>query len=389
MLQAHCLCTPNPKGELCKLIRLLLTIKVDVTNVGTIGSSRATHLKGTGEDFYISFGDAGYSEVDLAIGRFGPIWDSLYLLQYMDASLFQVPSPPGSQYEMSTVEVHIIQSYRCTNLVDGSIRDMPPIDSVPAAGGESRCEYGGETRGKVISFTGGFSTYFYKSTPLGQCLSGAVNQTSGGFFPPPDLSQSITYDGIGDNCICATGGSGDYEFSIVGGNLPSGVELDRDTGCFHGEPDGAIPGTYEITYQVIDRGGAGNSTSFYEVGGVCNIGGSGGKTVTLVSGLPFDSGGWVAGDRIIFAVPNAFDGSDIFHERYIVTITSGTVLTMDEVVNGTNIPGGASGQWANVGWTMRIYVPTGDPTPPQTATVVCGYLPGPCVTSAPSGNFFL
>jgi hypothetical protein len=320
-------------------------------------------------------GGAGHFEWELAVGTWGPIWDSIYAYQYMDASLRQVPDPPGSQYEQSSVQLHIFQTYRCTNLVDGSTEDVV-IDSMPGAGGESRCEYANETRGKVIGVTGGFVTYFYKSTPLGQCLSGAVTLNSGGFTPSADMTEKIKYDGITGNCLCATGGTGDYEFSIDAGNLPSGITLDPDTGCFEGEADGAIPGTFEITYRVVDKGGAGapppdplGETS----SGACNTFGSG---VTRIAGKPFTPE-MVGLDFVIHPIDPAPPIS-----VQIASVADEYHLTLVNTSAGIN---------DHIWWTVTFPpVTTVDPPKePETATVTCGYLPGPCVTSTPSGNYHL
>jgi hypothetical protein len=167
------------------------------------------------------------------------------------------------------------------------------------------------------------------------------------------VPQDNTTD-IGDSgeiCLCATGGSGEYVYSIVSGTLPCGITLNPTTGCLEGTANGDCPGTTAVTFRVTDTGGAGGSGSGgVTIGGQCRVFGSG---ATRISGGAWDAS--MVGNPITIA-GNVYT---------VATVTPPNLLTVT----------GTIGIIDPTTWTYTSpVVPPPPPGPPETAEVTCGFI---------------
>jgi polysaccharide biosynthesis/export protein len=72
--------------------------------------------------------------------------------------------------------------------------------------------------------------------------------------PGTTIQLGVAYN----SSVIASGGSGAYQFAIVGGSLPGGIALDPSTGAISGTP--TADGTFSYTVQVTDSAGAIAST---------------------------------------------------------------------------------------------------------------------------------
>jgi hypothetical protein len=93
--------------------------------------------------------------------------------------------------------------------------------------------------------------YIFASKPLNACNGAAANCTGGQTIPTVPLDD-INSAGDGTFCLCPGGLIGAPKFSVVTGNLPSGMHLNPDTGCIEGVPDGRFPQSPSITFKVMD-----------------------------------------------------------------------------------------------------------------------------------------
>ncbi len=203
---------------------------------------------------------------------------------------------------------------------------------------------------------GASAATFYYSSPLGACFSGGISSKDFDFEPNPN-GNTINIDDSGQICLCTTGGSGNYTYSIIDGSLPCGVTLNQQTGCLEGESDGTCPGTTNVTFRVTDAGAGGEtSTGGVTIGGTCRTFGTG---VTRISG-----GAWDA----------SMDGNSI-------SIGGGT-FTVSSVSGPDNMTLSASAGIADpTSWsyTSPVVAPPA-PGPPETAEVTCGFV-GKCPNS--------
>jgi protein-tyrosine phosphatase len=71
-------------------------------------------------------------------------------------------------------------------------------------------------------------------------------------LPRPDGNLIDDSGSTGQQCLCAKGGTPPYKFFVIAGQLPCGQTLNQATGCIEGSPDGACPGSEQITFMVID-----------------------------------------------------------------------------------------------------------------------------------------
>ena len=204
---------------------------------------------------------------------------------------------------------------------------------------------------------------FYKSTPLGACLSGGIGTADLDFVPQPQASM-VDIGDSGEICLCATGGSGNYTYSIVSGTLPCGITLNTDTGCLEGEADGKCSGTTSVTFRVTDLGGAGpGSTGGVTIGGTCRTFGTG---VTRIAGGAWDSS----------MVGNAITIHEVSYTVASVTGPSNlTTISTIGIIDPTT--------WS---YTSPV-IPPPPPGPPETADVTCGFVTKcPDADSAIGGN---
>ncbi len=346
-LTLECICSPD--ASICTLTQALWRFDSFVTQVGSIGAFTSLTLHDVDGLFQTVTEPHGRFVFDLNLNRFVTNFGSLAVTFFMDQSLFQKPDPPYSQYqEWLIVNGSAFEmKYQCTNLVTGAVTHYSVKTGAINSTGYAECKTGEIIRGYVNGATGGT---FYYSSPLGDCFSGGISGTDDTFFPAP----TENYVSIGDSsqiCLCATGGSGSYSYSIVSGELPCGITLDQVTGCLEGEADGTCPGTTSVTFRVTDNGGAaGTGTGGVTIGGTCRAFGSGATRIT--------GGAWtsdMAGNPITIA-GSVFTVATVTPPG-LMTVT-GTIGIIDPTT------------WT---YTSPVVAPPA-PGPPETAEVTCGFI---------------
>ncbi len=350
-LTLECVCSPD--ASICTLTQLVYKVNAHVFGRGTIGALNILTLH-AGSSYSTLVNPSGLYAIDLPIASVLANWGSLAVTLSVDASLYQVPSPPYSEYYGFDATYSIVHHYRCTNLITGASTTSEVEAHTVDLGPTVKCQTGeNDIRGLV---SGGIGSIFYKSTPLGDCFSGGISTTDFTFQPAPAEGMI----NIGDSsqiCLCATGGSGSYTYSIVSGELPCGITLNQATGCLDGEATGDCPGTTNITFRVTDSGGGGqSSTGGVTIGGTCRAFGSG---ATRISG-----GAWtddMAGNPITI-------GGNIYT---VATVTPPGLLTVTGTI-GIIDPT----DWI---YTSPV-VPPPPAGPPEIAEVTCGFI-ATCPTS--------
>jgi Putative Ig domain len=114
------------------------------------------------------------------------------------------------------------------------------------------------TTGEIsgIPTSPGVSNFYIKVT---DSLKGVTAKAFALTIDPPlsITTQSLPNGTVGDNysqTLMATGGSGQYTWSVIGGALPGGLTLTPATGVISGQPN--MAGTFNFTIQVTDTVGA-------------------------------------------------------------------------------------------------------------------------------------
>jgi hypothetical protein len=348
-LTLECVCGPDV--SLCNLIDLTWIMDVSVGQVGTIGATGFLDLDpgGGGGPGMSGFG-AGHYEFSLSPTLFTDPTASLRV----DASLFQ--TTPGEHFTISVAD-YIRQRYNCINAMTGDTRTKV-VNAVGTAASTTHCQTGPDTRSICTGLTG----TLFKSTPLGDC--NGCTATLGLYRPKPILDVAFNPDNSGSLCLCATGGSGDYSYSIVSGNLPCGQSLNPTTGCIEGTPDGSCDGTTSITFRVTDAGGAdiSSTTGGDTIGGSCRTFGTG---VTRISGGAFTA--------------------DMVGHSIIIGSTPYTVASVTPP--DTMVISASAGIVDPAPWSYTSPIVTAPtPGPPATAEVTCGYLFA-CLAGPGLGNW--
>jgi hypothetical protein len=252
--------------------------------------------------------ESGTYEYELDIEDWAPRWATFQVELTSDSSMTQIPSPEYSSYELFRATYQIDQEYGCLNIITGEGTSWLISSYTKRPDDPSKCETApGDMRS--LCYAGkGVNSLFYKSTPLGAC--NGCNISDYDFEPPIDTTSAVDVSKSGGICICATGGTGDYQYSIANGTLPSGQTLNEDTGCVEGEPDGEFPGTPEITWQVSDSGSNRKAGQVVTIGGTCWMDGnqviwaSGGLFFPQMVGTHITING---ADKIIDAVQDQYD----------------------------------------------------------------------------------
>ncbi len=289
-LLVECSCSSDVSN--CKISTLTLELNITESFAGTPGVD-AIHvltILGSPSDpdapVYILDVSPGDYSIDLPLEDWGPLWNTITVELETGQSLFQVPSPPFSSYDLFRASYYIKQHYACLNVATGidSGWDVDSYTTVPNR--QTVCEpSSGDIR--VLCFAGrGVNSVLYKSTPLADCQGCSTADQS--FKPGINSTSQINPVHSAQICLCATGGSGNYTYSIVTGNLPSGVTLNADTGCIEGSPDKGKSASPTITFRATDYGGAGAP-----VGSTVVIGGTGyldGTSFVWASGAAFFDG---------------------------------------------------------------------------------------------------
>ncbi len=343
----ECVCSPD--ASLCNLTRLVWV--VDITNLqfGSISATQNLSLQSSaGALASMASPSTGIYFIELPLSLTVSVWGSLANTLFMDASTRQIPSPLYSEYQQFVAACVIHQYYQCVNLVTGQVTTRKVVAYTKIPGEDAICKTGEVIRGEVHA---GLSSIFYVSTPLGDCLSGGIGTADTAFYPIPE-EQTIDVGDSSQICLCATGGSGAYSYSIVDGELPCGMALNEDTGCLEGEPNGTCPGTTSVTFRVTDTGtggSAGDPVPPVTIGGTCRVFGDG---LTRISGGAFTID--MAGSFFINGVG-----------YMIASVTPPDNLTLTAAV----------GILDPATWSFTFPAgPAPPPSPPDSAEVTCGFL---------------
>ncbi len=226
----------------------------------------------------------GSYDIDLPLADWAKNWATISVELVTVSGLNQNGSPPFSSYDLFRTQYRIDQTFTCTNKETSETSGWVITSYTASPDPNTKCEISAEVR--VLCFAGrGVSSVFYRSSTLATCQGCTINDRN--FQPVIDGTANVDPAVSSQICICATGGSGDYKYSIVSGSLPSGQTLNPDTGCIEGNADGHTPGTPSITFRVTDAGGAGAP-----VGTSRTIGGTGylnGSNFVWASGAAFFS----------------------------------------------------------------------------------------------------
>ncbi len=182
-------------------------------------------------------------------------YDTLVVRISGDTSLLQIPADAGVFISANWV---ITQLYQCNTFAQ-PIKTFP-ILSANTTPDNGQCIVGGTVRSIGLLSPGGAVgppgisgvpgngyIVLFGSTPLGACNGITLAGTT--FEPQPIKTTIAIQDGT---CLCGSGGVMPYTYSIIEGNLPSGMGFDSKTGCMFGKPDGNFPGSASVTFGVTD-----------------------------------------------------------------------------------------------------------------------------------------
>ncbi len=348
-------CSCDADVSLCNLTQLIWRVQVTITQSGLIGASGEITLTGAHGSAATIFLNNPGGVYDFAFDL-TPLADWLNPIGHfgMDSSLFQVNQ---GDYTISGAD-SIDQIYQCINVVTGSAQKTIVTAHATASNGVQKCETGtNDTRSVCSALTG----TLFKSTPGGVCNGCSSIQFD--YKPTPFLDVKVDVNNSGSICLCATGGTGDYTFSIVAGNLACGQNLNVSTGCIEGDPDGSCDASSSITFRVQDSGGAdtGQSSGGQTIGGTANVFGAG---ATRLSGGQWTSD--LVGQTITFGTASGV----------VSSVADGDHLTLTTAI----------GVFPNVGWSYTSpVIPPPPPGPPEFAEVTCGYIQS-CPPGIGGGN---
>ncbi len=269
-LLVECSCSSDVANCGISTLTLELTIEEIFSGTPTISATHTLTILANPSDpgapsMTLDVTPGDYS-IDLPLLDWGPLWNTITVQLTTESSSNQVPSPPFSAYDQFRATYSIVQHYACLN-VDTTVDSGWNVNAYTLrADAATECNPG-EVR--VLCYAGhGVNSIFYKSTPLGACQGCTIADHN--FQPGIQSTANVDPANSATICICATGGSGNYQYSIIDGNLPGGVTLNASTGCFEGAPDKSRAGSPTITFRVTDLGGAGAP-----VGSTVTVGGTG------------------------------------------------------------------------------------------------------------------
>lgn len=163
----------------------------------------------------------------------------------------------------STAAVNMIATavYDCL-LPDGSTSSMIQTGTFVASGiGECLSDDGTNVFFHASLGGGGGKGFMAHAGPLG-CTTATAGPTPATLPFQAELVDDST--GTSPWCLCPLGGTftyaadgtlihgPTYQFAIIDGYLPSGQNLNQDTGCIEGLADPEHPGSDTVTFRVID-----------------------------------------------------------------------------------------------------------------------------------------
>jgi len=313
-LTLDCVCSGN--ASTCTIKQLMMVIDIVRYSVGT-GVSAIHYLTvfadpddSAAPSFELIDPAGGSFHFDLAIEDWLDHWPTFTVELRNEQTLSQNPSPPFSSYERFIASYRIEQHYECVNAATGEVSktvlraytvtpDIPPTNCEPAP-----------TDIRAVCWAGrGVGSIFFKSSPFASCFGCTIRDYD--FQPSPDTNTTIQIAESEEVCLCATGGTGDYQYSILDGKLACGRELDPDTGCITGTPDGTCPGSDTIMFGVVDRGGRTTEDGPVIIGGTCRLSG---HNATRLSGGSWSSamaGHTIVIDGVNYTVVSVMDASHL------------------------------------------------------------------------------
>lgn len=197
-------------------------------------------------------GSSTTTSISVSIGPgLAPYWATGFVQLILDDSTLQFQDP--SHYVTMGATWNLESVYLCTDPETGGF--IPhSVFSCNIEEAFSVCVTGSDTRAIVAGGPCSGGGALFQSSPLGVCSGAEIDV--GDFFPSPDHPTIDMNHSTTPLCLCASGGTAPYTFSITDGRLASGLSLNAQTGCVDGEADGVSPGTDSITFQVVDRTGA-------------------------------------------------------------------------------------------------------------------------------------
>ena len=300
----------------------------------------------------------GHYEINLTpVGDWVSRWSTIMAELMTGSSLNQQPNPPFSAFNQFNVKHSIEQTYLCINVVTGESTTQVVNSAATAGNGTTQCGTNPADPRTVCTGQAEMSSIFFKSRSLNLCdpVNGCYAQSQD--FQPVVRDNAMDPSSSGQMCLCATGGTGDYQFSILSGHLAGGETLNKDTGCIEGTPDGVTVRSDIITFQVTDRGGGGLSggTPARTVGGTCRVFGTGASHIS--------GGAWTA---------------DMVGGTITIGGSPFTVVSVDVALQNI-VLSAVAGIHDPIDWSFTFPAgPAPTPAPPETATVECSFLGPQC-----------
>ena len=241
-LTLTCFCPGDANIKACNLVELRFI--ADTTSAIPLSNVFLYQASGGGGIIFTC--GAGGCHIDTAmtpLADWVSNWGTMYVEMHAEAT-------HGDDLRMVS-SWKVQQKWECIDPIDGTTQTVYK-NSLPTATDTQTCTDGGVTQWVGSAGGGSGSIYIHHAGPLG-CT--ALTLDLGGFMPEPDppVEQSSSSDGT--VCLCGTGGTAPYIYTIVSGTLPSGQTLDPATGCISGTPDGIDPGSL-VTFRVTDATGA-------------------------------------------------------------------------------------------------------------------------------------
>lgn len=262
-------CNCSDTVTICELIALYLEYTADYEQFGPVsyGSSFSltTNPTGLSEDLVYAVTDpSGVGSIPLSLGLADLAnWTSMKAYFGVDSSLSQSPSSSPARW---TFTFWIRLHYECTDLSTATVVKVADKFASPGAdlgsSGFNGCECTDiilrtrmltngvqwvDAEGDLNQQSGAVSIS-YTSSPLGSC-NGCTSEYGPGFIPRPKASY-IDVDSSGPICLCAEGGSGNYNYFVRAGVLPAGMTLNAESGCLEGVATG--PGSGDVEFGVLD-----------------------------------------------------------------------------------------------------------------------------------------